>query len=98
MVAIVVIGDETVCAGFRLTGVDTRTPSDAEVPQVLAEVSDSARMVVLTRHCAAQLAPEVLHAALSRERPLLVVMPDLAEPDMPSGVDGRIRSILGIEA
>lgn len=98
MAAIVVIGDETVCAGFRLAGVDTRTPTDAEVLQVLNEVSDSARMVVLTRHCAAQLAPELLHAAMSREQPLLVVMPDLAELDMPSGVDRRIRSILGIEA
>jgi vacuolar-type H+-ATPase subunit F/Vma7 len=63
----------------------------------LAQVSQQARLVVLTRHCAAQLAPATLHAALAREQPLLVVMPDITEPDRPSGVARRMRAILGID-
>jgi len=98
MSTIVVIGDETVCAGFRLAGLDTRTPPDGEVPQVLAQVSQHARLVVLTRHCAAQLAPAALHAALARERPLLAVMPDITDPDAPSDLAQRMRAILGIES
>jgi vacuolar-type H+-ATPase subunit F/Vma7 len=98
MANIVVIGDETVCAGFRLAGVDTRSPADDEVQAVLGQVSDGAQLVVLSRHCAAQLAPDLLHAAQARERPLLVVMPDIADPDAPSAVARRLRAILGIEA
>lgn len=98
MGTVVIIGDEAVCAAFRLAGVQTRTPADSEVQAELAQVSSQqATLIVLTRHCAAQLAPATLHAALAREQPLLVVMPDITEPDRPSGVARRMRAILGID-
>ena len=89
---LVVLGDEATCAGFALAGVDARAPASAEVPAVL----ESAAMVVITRRCAAALAPGELRRAVAGERPIVVVMPDLSEPQADSGIAARMRAALGI--
>ena len=97
MAAIVVIGDESSCAGFRLAGVDTRSPARSEIAAEFATALASAALVVLTRDCAAALAPGTLRAALARETPLVVVMPELAQPRPDAGFTQRMRAVLGIE-
>ena len=98
MDAIVVIGDELTCAGFRLAGVATRTPSAAEATAVLALALGEARLVVLTQALADGVEPGLLRQALAREQPLLVVMPDIAEPDARSDLSSRMRAVLGIDS
>lgn len=98
MAAIVVLGDEPTCAGFRLAGVDARSPADAELPAEFERALAEARLVVLTPDRAAALAPETLRAAMAREAPLVVVMPALADPHPDAGFAARVRAVLGIEA
>lgn len=98
MGTIAVIGDEATCAGFRLTGVDTFAPRDADVASVLTSLLGRAELVVLTRRCAAQVDPAVLHAAVAHERPLVVVMPEVTDPDAELDLARRMRAILGIES
>ncbi|HLS54543.1 MAG TPA: V-type ATP synthase subunit F [Zeimonas sp.] len=98
MAAIVVIGDEPTCAGFRLAGVDARSPADAELPAEFERALADARLVVLTPDRAAALAPESLRVAMARETPLVVVMPALADPRPDGGFATRMRAVLGIEA
>lgn len=98
MGAIAVIGDEATCAGFRLTGVDTFVPRDADVGGVLTSLLDRAEMVVLTRRCAAHVDPATLHAAVARERPLVVVVPEVTDPDAELDLARRMQAILGIES
>lgn len=98
MDAIVVIGDELTCAGFRLAGVATHTPAPGEAGAVLARTLGEARLVVLTQALADGVEPGLLRQALAREQPLLVVMPGIAAPDAPSDLSRRMRAVLGIEA
>ena len=93
---LVVLGDEATCAGFALVGVDGRATAPAEAPAAFAQALESAAMVVITHSRAAALAPGVLRRALAGERPIVVVMPDLSEPDADPGVAARVRAVLGI--
>lgn len=98
MAAIVVIGDEPSCAGFRLAGIEARSPAPAELEAEFARALASAAMVVLSRDCAAALPPRALRVAIARETPLVVVMPDIADPRPDVGLVRRMRAVLGIEA
>lgn len=98
MPAIVVIGEEPGCAGFRLTGIDARSPVRAELEAEFARALASAAMVVLSRDCAAALPSRALRLAMAREMPLVVVMPDIADPRPDNALVHRMRAVLGIEA
>lgn len=98
MSAIVVIGDELDCAGFRLAGVQTHSPAADAVAQVFTQALETASLVVLTRRCADTLAPGVLARAMARETPLVVVVPDVTAPRADTGWARRIRGVLGIGA
>jgi vacuolar-type H+-ATPase subunit F/Vma7 len=95
--AIVVIGDELNCAGFHLVGVQTRSPAPADLDAEFTRALASASLVVLSRRSADALAPQALRRALAGESPLVVVMPDITEPQADSGMAERVRAALGIE-
>ena len=95
---VVVLGDEATCAGFALAGVETLSPSPAEAPAAFARALESASMVVVTLGLAAALSPGALRRAIAGERPIVVVMPDLVDPDADTGVAARVRTVLGIGA
>ena len=97
MAAIIVIGDELVCAGFALTGVDTRSPAPADLGAEFHHALEHASLIILSRRCADALAPQVLRQALARESPLVVVMPEITEPQADPGFARRMRAVLGIE-
>lgn len=98
MSAIVVIGDERLRAGFRLTGVEVLQPADHELPVAFNQALARASLLVLTQHCADALPPGLLRAALARESPLVVVMPDIDTTDADTGFARRMRAVLGIES
>ena len=95
---LVVLGDEATCAGLALAGVAALSPSPAEAPVAFARALESASMVIVTQGVAASLAPGVLRRAIAGERPIVVVMPDLLDPDADTGVAARVRAVLGIGA
>lgn len=96
--AIVVIGDEASCAGFRLAGVAVRTPPPDDVARSVEEALGHARLVVLTREMAAVLPRARLRAVLAQIEPLVVVVPGIASSARDDGFARRIRAVLGIEA
>jgi vacuolar-type H+-ATPase subunit F/Vma7 len=96
--AIVVIGDELNVAGFRLAGVDTRSPAPGETGAVFADALASSALVVLSRRSADALPADMLRRALGRESPLVVVMPDIAAPAPDAAFVRRMKAVLGIEA
>ncbi len=98
MADIVVIGDELDCAGFRLAGVETRSPPPAGLDAEFARALESARLVVLGRRCADALPVQTLARAMAREMPLIVVMPDIAAPHADTAFERRMRAVLGIES
>ncbi len=95
---LVVLGDEATCAGFALAGVEALSPSPSDAPGAFARALASASMVVVTQSLATSLAPGVLRRAIGGERPIVVVMPDLADPDADAGVAARVRAVLGLGA
>ena len=98
MGTIVVIGDELACVGFALTGVSTCCPPPAELVPTFTRALDTASLLVLSRASADALPPAVLHEARLRESPLLVVLPDLTDPQPDSAFQRRMYAVLGIEA
>jgi vacuolar-type H+-ATPase subunit F/Vma7 len=99
MATIVVIGDALNCVGFRLAGVETRSPAPDELAGEFTRALAAASLIVLGRRTAKALAPRVLQQALAGESPLVVVLPDIAAPAEGAGaVARRVRAILGIEA
>ncbi len=95
---LVVLGDEATCAGFALAGVEALSPSPSDAPAAFARALASASMVVVTQSLATSLAPGVLRRAIGGERPIVVVMPDLADPDADAGVAARAGAVLGLGA
>jgi vacuolar-type H+-ATPase subunit F/Vma7 len=93
---VVVIGDRLTCAGFRLAGVEVHSPAPAELQAVFERALDSAQMVVLTRTAATAIEPAALRRAQAREKPLLVVLNDVRDPDAQSDYARRVRAVLGI--
>ena len=98
MAGIVVIGDELDCAGFRLAGLETRSPPRAGLDAEFARALESAHLIVLGRRCADALPAQTLARAMAREMPLVVVMPDIAAPHADTAFERRMRAVLGIES
>ncbi len=96
MTPIVAIGDELNTLGWRLAGVETRSPTAAELPATLAQALGSAALVLLTRGCADALPAGVLARALRQATPLVVVVPDIRAPESDTAWTRRIRNVLGI--
>jgi vacuolar-type H+-ATPase subunit F/Vma7 len=96
--AIVVLGDELVCAGFRLAGVATRCTAPDEAVAAFAQARAEARLVLLTSALAAALPAAALRQAQAAESPLVLVLPDLRDPQPDRAFAQRLRAVLGIEA
>jgi vacuolar-type H+-ATPase subunit F/Vma7 len=97
MSAIVLIGDELSCAGFRLAGLDVRIATPAEVPAAFAAVLPGAALVLLSQGAAAALPPETLRRARLQGAPLVAVLPALGAPQADAAFTRRVHAWLGIE-
>lgn len=98
MSAIVVLGDELVCAGFRLAGVATRPTAPSEAMAAFAQARVDAQLVLLTPALAAALPADTLRQAQAAAAPLVLVLPDLRDPQPDRALAQRLRAVLGIEA
>lgn len=101
MRGIVAIGNEAICAGFALAGIEVHCPgADAAGQEALerrfAEALGHAAVVVLSGDCAARLPAPILAAARERGAPLVAVLPVLGEPGGTDPLVERVRAALGI--
>lgn len=97
MGAVVVIGDETSCAGYRLAGAEVCSPPPDETASVFTAALQRAQLVLLTQSAATTLPRSLLLPALAREVPLVIVLPDIAALHEHPDATRRIRAVLGIE-
>lgn len=93
----VYLGDEVSAAGYRLAGVEVRTPREGEEAQALNRACAEAPLVLLSAAVAARIADNLLQRALGSLAPLVLVVPDLhGEASLPD-LAARLRTQLGLE-
>jgi vacuolar-type H+-ATPase subunit F/Vma7 len=92
----VYIGDEVEAAGYRLAGVEVRTPPRAELLAAVRAACESASLVLIGAATAREIPREVLDRLLARVVPPVIVVPDVrgrtALPDLAT----RLRGQLGV--
>jgi len=97
MPAPVFIGDEVSAAAYRLAGIDTRVPQSSAVGHEFELALHAANLVVITAEFADQLSGEMLHKAVRRAAPLVLIVPDAAGRVQPADLDRQVDRVLGIE-
>ncbi len=94
----VYLGDEVTAAGYRLAGVQVRTPTREASTAVFNEACTQAPLVLVSAAVAVDIDPARMRAALVALRPLVLIVPDaqgdVARPDLAA----RLRGQLGMEA
>jgi vacuolar-type H+-ATPase subunit F/Vma7 len=92
------VGDETTAAGFRLAGLDVRTPGADEVMKVFrTAITEDRPLVLLTAQTAAYVDDQELDEALSALRPLLVIVSDAKESVPLPDLAAQVRRVLGLD-
>ena len=97
MGAAIFIGDELTAAGFRLTGMETITPSPKDAGTVLADARTRAALVIMTADIARHVPAAELEMAMLAETPTLTLVPDVRSRRDPPDIGRRLRRVLGIE-
>ena len=90
------IGDEVSAAGFRLAGIDVHVPEPLEAPVLFQRLLEQAQIVLVTAEAAAWLPHEVLCHALSADRPLVLVIPDMRAREPAPDLSAVVRRQLGM--
>jgi vacuolar-type H+-ATPase subunit F/Vma7 len=92
------LGDELSAAGFRLGGIDARTPPLGEEAAYFERAREEALFVLITAEVAARLPRALLEHALNAGRPLVAVLPDVRGRLPPPDLAAALRRQLGMEA
>lgn len=96
MPAPVFIGDELSATGYRLGGARVHSPALEDAPDVFRRAQRETDLILLSVEYARALPHQDLHHALSRERPLVLVVPDIRERFEMRDVPSRLRRELGV--
>ena len=92
------LGDELSAAGFRLGGIEARTPPAGEEAAYFEQARQEAPFVLVTAEVAERLPPALLARALGAGRPLVAVLPDVRGRMAPPDLAAALRRQLGMEA
>jgi vacuolar-type H+-ATPase subunit F/Vma7 len=92
------LGDELSAAGFRLGGIEARTPPVGEEAAYFERAREEALFVLITAEVATRLPPAILEQALNAGRPLVAVLPDVRGLTAPPDLAAALRRQLGMEA
>ena len=91
------IGDEITATAWRLIGVRATTVNEGDVAQAFDAALGETGLLMITAACAAELDGDKLDAAVSRAKPLILVVPDAANRLAPPDLDSEVDRVLGIE-
>jgi vacuolar-type H+-ATPase subunit F/Vma7 len=94
----VVVADEITAVGWRLTGAQVQIADEASAAERFTAASRSADLLFITAALAARIPAPELQDALLAERPLVLVIADLARGHPPPDVEAEVRRALGIGA
>src|SRR5579862_8119562 len=92
----VVISDELSALGWRLAGARQLIADGESVHQRLREVERDADVVFVTADLAQRLPDSVLKAALSKEKPLMVLIAGLPNGVEPPDLEQEVKHVLGV--
>ena len=93
------IGDETTAAGYRLAGLEVRSPDPAAMEEALTQArAEHPPVILLTAEYAAHLEPAALDRMLSDARPPIQLVTDAGGRVAPPDLAGRIRRRVGVGA
>jgi vacuolar-type H+-ATPase subunit F/Vma7 len=92
----VVIADELSTLGWRLAGARPLIATEHSVGQLFAAAGREADLILITADLAAHLPGAVLTAALLTDKPLLAVIPGLAQRSEPADLEQQVEHVLGI--
>jgi vacuolar-type H+-ATPase subunit F/Vma7 len=90
------MGDEVSAAGFRLAGVDVHVPGVARAAGLFRQLLEESQLILLTAEVAAWLPQDLLTSSLRRERPLVLVIPDIRGRTEPADLSLLLRRQLGM--
>jgi len=97
MAAPIFLGDEVSAAGFRLAGLQVRTPQRGEETTALSAARADAPLVLVSATIAARVAERELRAALAALTPLVLIVPDIDGATPVPDLALRLRRQLGLE-
>lgn len=97
MLDIIFIGDALTAAGYRLAGIETRTPDPDQLVTVVEVALEECRVLVMTAAYFEALPPHLAREMEAREMPLMSLVPDVqGRKDVPD-MEAEVRRALGIE-
>jgi vacuolar-type H+-ATPase subunit F/Vma7 len=91
------IGDEVSAAAWRLIGVRATVVEKGDVATAFEAAAGDTGLLLITAASAAELDNERLDAAVRDARPLILVVPDVANRLVPPDLDKEVDRVLGIE-
>ena len=97
MTAPAFIGDEVSAAAWRLIGVRAMAVDKGNVAAAFEGEMGVPGVLMITAAFAAELEGERLDAAVRDARPLILVVPDVANQLAPPDLDSEVDRVLGIE-
>jgi len=98
MTAPVFIGDEISASGFRLAGVEIRTPplEVGELLKVIESACHHAPLILISSEFAAMLLTKDYERFVSQESPAVLIVPDIRKTTTVEDLNTRLRTQLGI--
>ena len=95
--ATIFLGDELSATGFRLAGLDARTPAQGEEAAGLEQALKEGRSVLLGARFASLVPAATLEAALTLLQPMVMVLPDWDGSVFAGDPAAKVRRVLGFE-
>jgi vacuolar-type H+-ATPase subunit F/Vma7 len=92
----VFIGDEVTAAGYRLAGIQVRTPALQRVTEELLWARQHAPLVLISAEYADQIAKQQLMDIIAAARPPVVVVPDCRDKVAMPDISLQLREQLGV--
>ena len=96
MSAPVFIGDEISAAGYRLAGLQVRTPTAEDLPEVIHWACQQAPLVLISSAYAALLPKADTERLLSQVSPPVVLVPEIGSTQPGRELAMRMRAQLGV--
>jgi vacuolar-type H+-ATPase subunit F/Vma7 len=93
----VFIGDEVSASAWQLIGARTIVADREAVADAFDAVPGDTQLLLISAACAAGLDSVRLDAAVRRARPMVLVVPDIANRLAPPDLDSKVDRVLGIE-
>jgi vacuolar-type H+-ATPase subunit F/Vma7 len=93
----VFLGDEVTAAAYRLIGIRVHVVQDGNAGAVLDSVPEDTGLLLITATCATKIGSERIDAMMRRGRPLVAVVPGVAERAALPDLDKEVERALGIE-